>query len=114
MTPSLEQVLADARGELPILRKHGQDAVANAIERLCDAVAASAEDYLTWLSESDAMLRTGRSVRWLRSHFPEWERAGHGRWRAGHRQFRLLILPRRANPVGAYEAGRRAGREVAA
>jgi hypothetical protein len=108
---SLEQVLADVRGELPILRKHKQDALADALERLCKDVANAAEEYLLFVSETDAQLRTGRSLRWLRARFPEWERAGHGRWRSGHRQYRLLILPQRANPQAAYEAGKAAGRE---
>lgn len=108
---SLEQVIADARGELPVLRKHGQHALADALERLCKDVTTAAEEYLVFVSETDAQLRTGRSLRWLRARFPEWEHAGHGRYRSGHRQYRLLILPQRANPQAAYEAGKAAGRE---
>ena len=110
----LEQVIADQRGELAVLRKHGQGPLADALERFADEVSGAAEDYLTWLSESDAMLYAGKSVRWLRSRFPEWERSGHGRYRMGNRQYRMLALPRRANPHNAYEAGKRAGRNAAA
>lgn len=108
---SLEQVLADVRGELPILRKHKQDALADALERVCKDVTAAAEEYLLFVGETDAMLRTGRSQRWLRARFAEWEHQGHCRWRSGNRQYRLLILPQRANPQAAYEAGKAAGRE---
>lgn len=110
---TLEQVLADAKGEVPLLRKRGAHLVADAIEELADAVTVSAEDYLTWLSEMKAELRSGKSARWLRSQFPAWEREGHARWHNGERQYRRLIVPQRANPIAAYEAGRRAGEDAA-
>jgi hypothetical protein len=111
---TLEQVIADQRGELAVLRKHSQGALADALERFANDVAGAAEDYLTWLSETDATIYAGKSVRWLRSHFAEWERAGHGRYRMGHRQYRMMALPRRANPQAAYEAGKQAGKDAAA
>ena len=106
--PALEQVLADWRGDAQVLRRQGYNREAEQIERFADDVARAAEDYLRWLSEDDALLRSGRSRGWLRSHFPEWERAGHGRRDRGRRLYRMLVIPQRANTLAAREAGRRA------
>lgn len=110
---TLEQVLADKRGELPILRKHGQGALADALEQFADEVAEASEEYRVWLTEMKAELRSGRSARWLRSQFPAWEREGHAKLENGQRYYRELIVPQRANPIAAYEAGKRAGEEAA-
>lgn len=110
---SLEQVIADKRGELPVLRKHGQAALADALEEFAKEIADSAEDYMTWLTEKKAELRSGRSERWLRSQFPAWEREGHAKLEHGHRYYRQLIVPQRANPIAAYEAGKRAAGDAA-
>ena len=105
---TLEQLLADWRGDAQVLRRRGHDREADQMERFADAVARAAEDYLRWLSEDDALLRSGRSLGWLRSHFPEWERAGHARRDGRKRWYRMLVIPQRANPLAARAAGRQA------
>lgn len=109
---TLEQVLADARGDAAVLRRHGQASVADALERLADAVAASAEDWLVFLSETDAHLRSGLSERWLRSRFSQWEREGHARVKGGEHQYRACVIPRRARIGAAAERGRQAATEL--
>ena len=104
----LEQVLADWRGDAQVLRRQGHDGEAEQIERFAVDVARAAEEYLRWLSEDEALLRSGRSRRWLRLLFPEWERAGHARRDRGRRVYRMLVIPQRANALAAREAGRRA------
>ena len=104
----LEQVLSDWRGDAQVLRRQGHDSEAELIERFAEDVARAAEDYLRWLSEEEALLRSGRSRKWLRSHFPEWERAGQARRDKRRRSYRMLAIPQRANAVAAQEAGRRA------
>src|SRR5690242_14998675 len=110
MADTLEQVLADARGEAAVLRRHGQDTTAAAIDAIVDRVRDAAEDYITWLSEDDASMRSGHHPKWLRARFAEWERAGHARREKGRRQYRQLVIPLRANTSAAYEAGREAAR----
>jgi hypothetical protein len=105
----LDTVLADWREEAAVLRKHGQDAMADSVEKLCGEIAISTEEFRTFVPESAAMIRTNKTAKWLRSRFREWESAGHARFRAGHREYRLMILPQRGNPSAAYEAGRRDG-----
>ena len=109
MQRTLEQVLADWRGDAQVLRRQGHEREAAGLERCAGEVVAAAEDYLMWLTEEEAMLRSGRSVAWLRAHFPEWERAGHTRREGRRRWYRMLLVPQRANVVTAREAGLRAG-----
>ncbi|HEV8380822.1 MAG TPA: hypothetical protein VGQ29_04510 [Gemmatimonadales bacterium] len=104
----LEQVLADWRGDAQVLRRQGHNQEAEQIERFAVDVTRAAEDYLRWLSEEEALLRSGRSRGWLRSRFPEWEREGHARRDRGRRSYRMLVIPQRANALAAREAGRRA------
>lgn len=109
---SLEQVIADARGEAAVLRKQGHGAQADSIERVCGDVAEAAHEFITWLSEGEAQLRSGRSGEWLRRHFAEWEAAGHARKDRRQRFYRMLIVPRRPDLESAREAGRRAARSA--
>lgn len=111
---TLEQVLADAREEAAVLKRAGHPIQAAGLERLCDAVAGAAEDYLTWLSEGDARLMSGRSVEWLRGRFAGWLALGLARMNGKRREYRALIIPRRANLSAAREAGRRAAERGAA
>lgn len=116
MNDDLAQVLADARGEAAVLRRSGHQGQADSIERLCDRVTVAAEDYLRFIPEEDAVLRSGRSHTWFRSRFQEWEREGNARWEhestrrrgRGRRMYRQLVVPHRANPTAAREAGRAA------
>lgn len=113
---SLEQVLADARGELPILRKHGQSALADALERLCDDVAGAMESFLTWIPESDAMIRSNHREPWFRSRFAAWERMGLARispTNRRQRQYRLLIVPSSINLEAVRADARRTAMERA-
>lgn len=110
---TLEQVLADYRGDAAVLRRRGHAKDAELIERLCDAVADAAEDFLTWLSEDDAMLRSGRSRAWLRAQFADWSRGGNARKDGARRVYRQAVIPQRANALSAREAGREAGRRSA-
>lgn len=110
---SLEQVLADWREELPVLRKHGQHALADAIERFADEVADATEEYRSWLSERDAILKSGKKAPWLRNHFPAWERQGLARWDPSDkraRQYRDLIIPARTNVAALRADARQAAR----
>lgn len=92
---TLEHVLADEREQAEVLRRnnHAHDAIL--IERVCDRVEEATADFLTWLSEPNAQLRSGRSAAWLRSQFPEWEASGHARTRNGKREYRRIIVPQR-------------------
>lgn len=105
---SLRQFLADQRGEAQVLRRNGHTRDADRIDRICDGVVLHAEDYITPLSEADAMLWSGKSLAWLRARFSELERDGHAYHDdQGRRFYYQHGVPRRANPVAARREGQR-------
>lgn len=110
---TLEQILADERGQAAVLRHNGHVLQAEAIERVCDRVAKAQEDYLTWISEHAAALRSGKSLRWLRSRFPQWERQGYARHQGRERQYRRIIVPKAANLANARQSAIEAARRLA-
>jgi hypothetical protein len=109
----LEQVIADWRGDAQALRRQGHERDATFLEQRADEVVESADEYLVWLSEEEALLRSGRTVSWLRKQFPQWERGGHARREGKRRFYRMLVIPQRANTISAQEAGYRAALEGA-
>ena len=74
-----ETALRERREDIPRIVNH--------------AIAKAAEPFLTWYSESDAMLACGRSKEWLRTRFARWERQGVARKVGQHRQYLAIILP---------------------
>lgn len=108
-TPPLEQVLADARSEARALARHAPSApIAAAVLALCDAVHRAAEDYLRWVSEPEAVLRSGRSARYWRGHFAELAAQGNAELRDGRRYYRALVVPQRADVERARAEARAA------
>lgn len=102
---SLELVLADWREKASTADYLGHTKDAELIRKVVSEVEAASVEYVTWLSESEASLRSGRSNEWLRARFPEWEREGHARRDGRERRYRMLVIPRRADAAGAYQAG---------
>jgi hypothetical protein len=105
---TLEQVIADAREEAAILRKNGHTGQAETLLRFLDAVAASAEDYLTWLTEDEAHLRSGKSAKALRALFPALLAQGLAKQDGRRRLYRACAIPQRAHLEAARRAGERA------
>ena len=92
---TLDEALATARREAEIVEKVGGTYQPRAVVAVVDAIAKAAEPFLTWYSESDAMLACGRSKEWLRTRFARWERQGVARKVGQHRQYLAIILPMR-------------------
>jgi hypothetical protein len=112
MIESLEQVLADARGELPVLERRNGSWSPKDIREFVERVALAAEEWLTWLSEGDAAIRSGYSEVWLRGRFEQLRRDGHARLSGRARQYRACAIPRRANIASAAARGRDAARSL--
>lgn len=108
---TLEHVIADWRAAAQASRRTGQLSTAELVEQIMRDVATAAEEYLRWLSEEDAMLRSGKRRPWLRKRFSEWERAGNARHVGRKREYRMVVVPQAADTLSAREAGRRAGAE---
>lgn len=103
----LEQVLADLREDANVLRRTGHSREAETYDRILESLSATTEleEVLTWLSEEDAMLRSGRGKAWIRSRYPEWERRGHAKMEGRRRRYRMVVVPQRINLEEAYRAG---------
>lgn len=97
--PELADVLADVRGEAAVLRRAGNVGQADYLEALCERIKNASEDFMKWLEEPDALLRSGWSERTFRRRFGEMLDCGLARWREGARQVRLCAVPLRANVV---------------
>lgn len=112
----LDQVIADNRGELAVLRKHGQRELAEAIERVLEEVAEASAPFTVWLSEGEAQLRSGKSRQWLRVRFAAWERQGLARWnphRPTERQYLSCVIPQDRNlDAVRADAAREAARQA--
>lgn len=109
----LAEVIADWRGDAAVLRRRGNAAAAEMLEQCADQAARAAEEWLLWLTEGEATLRSGHAVAWLRARFEDWRRAGHARQTGRHtRIYRACIIPRRVNVVSAAERGRDAARRA--
>lgn len=107
-TPDLAQVIADVRGEAAVLESNRAGFSVERVREILADVAGAAEEWLTWLSETDATVRCGYSAVWLRARFPVWQREGHARLAGRARQYRACIVPRRANTASAAARGRAA------
>jgi hypothetical protein len=107
VTTPLEQILADWAERAQTLRRCGHGAEAETLEALLSEVRVSAEDWLVWLSEDDAMLRSGKSRDWFRGRFPDWERRDLARRDGRKRRYRAVVVPQRLNLEAAREQGRR-------
>lgn len=104
-------MIADWRASAQASRRTGHASTAELVEQILREVAAAAEEYLRWLSEDDAMLRSGKRRAWFRKRFAEWERAEMARRAGRKREYRMLIVPQSADTLSARDAGRRAGAE---
>ena len=108
----LADVIASWRADAIVLRRNGQALLAKRLDDCAEAVEQSAAEWLTWLSESDAMLRSGRSRDWLRAQFSAWEREGHATLQGRNRMYRAVIVPRSHSVNRARQAGAEAARLV--
>lgn len=112
MTTDLAELLTAYRADAAVLKRHGDKRIADAIVSICDGVEGASAEWLTFLNETDAVIRSGRSVRWLRQRFAELEREGNARLVNGQHQYRACMIPRRARVLAAAERGRQAAEEL--
>ena len=108
----LADLLGEAMNQAAILRLHGQPGQATTLETFRNQVSEALADWLDWLTEEEAMTRSGKGVTWLRSRFGEWASVGLGKWSGkGQRAKRVYcrgVVPQRANVDAAYREGRAA------
>ena len=95
MTRDLAQVLADARGDAAVLRRHGDGRTADALLALCAGVEESAADWLKWISETEALSRSAKSVDYFRDRRAQWALDGLAKKEGRRWSYRRCIVPRR-------------------
>jgi hypothetical protein len=111
---ALEETLAHWTDLSLALHETGHTRDAELIKRFCAEVASATEEYRRWLSEPEAILRSGRTRNWLRFQFTSWEAAGHARRDGKQRHYRMIVVPTRGAAQKPFEEGQRAGGEHAA
>lgn len=103
----IETVIADLRDEAAVLRRNGHVAQADTIDRVLDEVRAAARDFLEWISEGEAQLRSGRGADYFRTRRPTWEEDGLAK-KVGRTWFyrRCAIERRKLTSITRAEARR--------
>jgi hypothetical protein len=109
---SAELVLADWRETAAVLRAAGHTHDAELYDRCASEISAAepVRSALEWLSEGDAMLRSGYKVEYFRSRFHEWERQGLAEKRHRVRYYRAIVVSQRRLASVARLAGLRGER----
>jgi hypothetical protein len=103
---TLEEILASEREDAAVLRARGLADRAADIERVCDRVQESLGNYLRWLSETEAILWSGRSAKYLRDRFAGWVAQGDARKVGRNRQYRASAIPRNVDVAGLRQRAR--------
>jgi hypothetical protein len=107
---SLEEVIADCRADADALARNLDARLAKILRIKMQEVEEAARDYLTFLSEPDAILWSGKGQGFLRARFAEWQTAGHARLKGRARYYRAIVLPRRAQIAEQLVKARDEGR----
>ena len=94
----LIQKLADARGDLAVLRKHGASVPIERVAELVEGIAEASYAFVTFISETDAVVRSDHRAPWFRQRFADWQRQGFARYnprRPKEREYLLVVVPLR-------------------
>ena len=106
-------VLRAMRDDAEVLRRAGQGAFGDMLNFYAASITEAIEPLITFMPESEAMLRSGRRRAWFRSQFPAWERNGNAvRVGRGDRRYRQCIVPVAAQTSEAELAGVEAARAM--
>lgn len=107
MTETLEQVLIDVREDVRGIGTKTDAVKVDYVHSILDRINEAAEDFTVWLSEADAMLKSGLSERTLRRRFREMVDCGTARYaKNGGREFLAKCIPQRPNLTAARARGR--------
>lgn len=110
-----EEVIGSIREDAAVARRLGHEHDAKLLEATATRFETSLAEYLTWISEADARIRSGHLAAWFRVRFPDWERQGLARWnpkRPRERQYRAIVVPLAPDREGVIADARRAAREA--
>lgn len=91
----LEAIVRGWMADAEALRRHGQADLADILDRCAaDVRGSNAVEWMTWLSEQQALDRSAKSADYFRARRVQWETDGYA-MRAGRRWFyRRCVVPR--------------------
>lgn len=107
----LVQTIADTRSDVRVLERHGAVVPVEKLLAFIDSIAEAAYPFTTFISEADAVIRSGHKAPWFRQRFADWERQGYARTnptKPRDRQYMLAIVPLRHDIEAVREDARRA------
>lgn len=101
-TPEL--LLDELDSDVESMRRRGFVGEADRMAKVAADFRAAMEP-IALVSEHTAMMRSGKTKRWLRDRFDAWHRLAAAEMRDGERWYRLCVLPSRlAIEQGAADA----------
>lgn len=105
LTMDLSQLITDKREEVAMLERAHASVQPEYLTDLLDQFKAASEDFITWLSESDAMLKSGLSERTLRRRYREMLDCGTARWGKTGREYMAKCIPNDPDVIAARARG---------
>ncbi len=110
---TLEQALADWSENAQVLRKTGHEHDAELLETVIADFREAGEDFVTWLAEDDAILRSGNTQSWFRRRWALWLDQGLAKMEGGTRYYLQAIVPQRKHLSEARADARRTAHTAA-
>jgi hypothetical protein len=111
----LSSLLSDVLEEATVLDRNRKEFSTDRVREIVEEFRDAAAPILTWISEAQAVVRSGRTARQLRRQFPEWERQGYARWnpqRPRERQYLLFVIGTSHDADAVHDSARLAAREA--
>jgi hypothetical protein len=105
--PELGQIIADWRGDAAVLRRRGDERMAQALEQCADQAAEVADEFTAWLSVDEATRRSGWAHAKIVRHARLYLQTPHVRVEKRAYFLRACIVPRRQHLEMLREAAQR-------
>ena len=110
---TLEQAFADWLENAQVLRRTGHEHDAELLETAIADFREAGEDFITWLTEHDAVLRSSETQSWLRRRWALWLDQGLAKTDGGTRYYLQAIVPQRKHISQARADARRTAHKAA-
>jgi|GEM_PF-3953194 len=95
-TCEVPQIIAMWEADATVLRRRGEDRIAQVLEQCARDVHTLSDDFTTWLSEVDAATRAGWTTNRVRRHARAFAHTPHVTRERGVFRLRACIVPRQS------------------
>jgi hypothetical protein len=90
----LAQKISDIIEEANMLDRSRASFSTDRVREIMREFATEAKEAVTWIPETQAMVRSGKTRAWLRAQFPDWARQGYARYnQKQQREYLQIIIP---------------------